>query len=152
MEALKYLPSTPNMGSTIPLSCPYQKLLMSEKPDAWRGSETAKPSGKFCIPVKWTLNIQWTENFFISKLTDSDCKIPCGFKCCFWCRTDCTETDTNSKTLCRSNLNKCYVEHCGTIKFKFLPGILWIVTAAISKMIRFQCVTRAWRSFGESCS
>lgn len=41
------------MGSTIPDNCPYQKLLASENPLAWRGKETAKPSGKFWMPVSY---------------------------------------------------------------------------------------------------
>ena len=39
------------MGSTIPESWPYQKLLNRERPSRRKGMETAAPSGKFCRPI-----------------------------------------------------------------------------------------------------
>lgn len=44
-------PNIPKIGSTIPDSCPYQKLRGKLKPAACKGKLTANPSGKFCIPI-----------------------------------------------------------------------------------------------------
>jgi len=44
-------PRTPAIGSTNPLSCPYHILFAAENPAVFKGRLTARPSGKFCIPI-----------------------------------------------------------------------------------------------------
>lgn len=47
----KRTPITADKGSTKADACPIKKLLFLEKPSLLRGSDTAAPSGKFCIPI-----------------------------------------------------------------------------------------------------
>ena len=44
-------PMTPAIGSTIADNCPYIKLLVRLAPARRKGMATAKPSGKFWIPI-----------------------------------------------------------------------------------------------------
>ena len=51
MRLTRAAPRTPASGSTRPDSWPYQTALRVENPEAFRGSDTATPSGKFCSPI-----------------------------------------------------------------------------------------------------
>merc|ERR1719319_1758503 len=51
MKVTRAAPITPAIGSTMPDSCPYQTARAVEIPAAFRGKETAIPSGKFWIPI-----------------------------------------------------------------------------------------------------
>ena len=44
-------PIIPLIGSTIPLNCPKKNAFFLERPSLLRGTLTAVPSGKFCIPI-----------------------------------------------------------------------------------------------------
>lgn len=44
-------PTTPAIGSTIPLRDPMIKDFLRLMPSLLKGSDTAEPSGKFCNPI-----------------------------------------------------------------------------------------------------
>ena len=110
LTATANAPNTPAKGSTMPLSWPYlveednlaqydktyQKLFTTLIPAALNGRLTAKPSGKFWIPIPMA-------RFLIRDTNVLCCHgnriIPGTLQCCQWGFAYCTEPYAYSQTL-----------------------------------------------------